>query len=113
MQFGSLQNQLLGNAVSKKPEVGMGATEIMYSDRHAYTIAEVLRADCILVQQDIAVRTDGLGITENQKWEFEPDPEALSVTLTRRKDGTWQIKGSRDCSVFVLGVRLEYYDFSR
>ncbi len=37
-----------------KPEIGMGVTEICYSDRHAYTIIEVITDKKIVVQQDLA-----------------------------------------------------------
>jgi hypothetical protein len=39
--YGSLDNRLAENTLQPIPEVGMGATEMLYSDRHAYTILKV------------------------------------------------------------------------
>ena len=39
--YGSLDNRMLERTFQKVPEVGMGATMTMYSDRHAYTILEI------------------------------------------------------------------------
>ena len=39
--YGSIQNRMNENSVQKVPEVGMGATMTMYTDRYACTILEV------------------------------------------------------------------------
>lgn len=39
--YGSLNNRLMENTLQVLPEVGMGATVTLYSDRHAYTIKEL------------------------------------------------------------------------
>ena len=39
--YGSIQNRISERSLQPIPEVGMGATLIMYSDRHAFTVLEV------------------------------------------------------------------------
>jgi hypothetical protein len=77
---GSLQNLMAARSAAAQtvtPEVGMGATEIMYSDRHAFTVVEVLGPKRIVVQRDRATRTDGLGMSDAQSYNFEADPNGL------------------------------------
>jgi len=93
------------------PEAGMGATNVCYSDREAYTIVEVLTPRKIIVQRDKATRTDSNGMSEMQKYNFESDPNAPKVVVTKRKDGRW-LRQKTDHDVFVIGSRQEYYDFS-
>jgi hypothetical protein len=40
--FGNLMNRIAETAKPPVPEVGMGATILMYSDRHAATVIEIL-----------------------------------------------------------------------
>jgi hypothetical protein len=60
----------------------MGATEICWSDRHAYTITEVINDKKIVVQQDKATRTDTNGMSDAQSYAFSPDPNGSKRTLT-------------------------------
>lgn len=110
--FGSLQNLQYGNMDSPTPEVGMGATYIGYTDRHAYTVIEVVNPKCIVVQQDTARRTDKNGMSDSQSWEFERNPNGRRVTLTLRKNGDWRETGTRSGGTFLIGERMEYYDYS-
>lgn len=97
-----------------EPEVGMGATHILHSDRHAYTIVEVVSEREIVVQRDIATRTDNRGMSDAQSYIFEPNPDAPRITLTKRSNGHWYAKGVRttEGSPYIIGVRTEYFDFS-
>jgi hypothetical protein len=113
MTTGSMMNHLMGNSTPATPEVGMGATQLCGSDRHAYTVIEVLSPKKIRVQADKATRTDKNGMSEQQKYTFAPNPEGSVVTLTLRKNGCWiaqgeSIKGIR----YALGYRSEYHDYS-
>jgi hypothetical protein len=110
--YGSLTNRLAENTKSPKPEVGMGVTFMMYSDRHAGTIVEVLSPKKIMVQFDKAVRTDSNGFSENQSYKFEPQPTSAKILVTLRKDGRWHEGTKLDGTVVVLGRREEHYDFS-
>lgn len=93
-----------------KPEVGMGATEILGSDKYAYTIVKVCTPRKILVQQDTATRTDDRGDSTNQEYSYERNPEAPLVSVTLRKNGQW--RKSKEDILFRLGVRREYYDYN-
>ena len=94
------------------PEVGMGATLILWSDRHAYTVVEVKSPRTIIVQRDNAKRTDNLGMSESQEYSYTPNPNAPKEVFTFRKNGRWVEKGkSIRNSPLVLGIREEYYDY--
>jgi len=94
-----------------KPTVGMGATKIMFSDRHPYTVIEVMSEKRIKVQEDSATRTDKNGFSESQEYTYEPNPNGTVYTLSLRKDGRWRVVG--DTQVFSVGTRREYYDYTR
>lgn len=116
MQFGSLMNIVAAGARSRDPEVGMGATMLAWTDRHAATIVAVSESGrSVDVQRDIARRVDNLGMTDSgQCYEFTPDPTAAVLTYTLRRNGRWVRKGApmRGGSVLLIGRRDEFYDFS-
>ena len=106
-------NRIFEQSRSPEPEEGMGATEYMYSDRHAYTIVKVISDKEIVVKQDNAKRTDKNGMSESQSYDYTPNTEAAPVILTKRKNGRWIRRGDpMRAGGFVLDVRDEYYDFS-
>src|SRR5690606_11035234 len=111
---GSLDNRLMDGAKQKTPEVGMGATEILYTDRHPYTIIEVNEKKTrIVVQQDNAKRIDNNGMSETQCYEYSPNPEARKRVLTLRKTGQWIEKGeSLKGNKYLIDYREEYRDYS-
>lgn len=108
--FGNLMNRVQEDVKSATPEVGMGATMLGYSDRHAATVVEVLSPKKIAIQQDTAKRTDKNGMSESQEYEYSPNPNGSRITVTLRKDGRWRIE--KDTMVVSIGHRDEYYDFS-
>lgn len=91
-----------------KPTVGMGATMLMHSDRHAYTIVEVVSDKEVVVQQDNAVRTDKNGLSESQTYEYSPNPQGEKHTVTLRKHGGWVTKKGHQR--WHIGERREYRD---
>jgi len=111
--YGSLVNAIGNQTKSLKPKVGMGATELMYSDRHAYTIVAVLSDKKIQVVRDIATRTDKNGFSESQEYVYFTDVESPPITLRLNKHGRWKEVGHPDGSTFLIGKREEYYDFTR
>jgi hypothetical protein len=111
--YGSLVNAIGNQTRSKVPEVGMGVTELMYSDRHPYTIVAILSDKRIQVVRDIATRIDKNGCSEYQVYSYTPDYESLAVTLRLNKYGRWKEVGHPDGSTFLIGRREEYYDFTR
>lgn len=108
MPYGSLNNMFYPTGKLVKPEVGMGATEICWSDRNPYTVIEVSKSGkSCKVQADKYTRTDDNGMSETQDYTFEPDPNGKIYTLRLTKNG-WSHKGTK----FSLGQREKYHDFS-
>jgi hypothetical protein len=129
--FGNLMNRFMEDVKTVKPEVGMGATALSYSDRHAFTIINVGKdGKSFTMQQDIAKRTDNRGMSESQDYEYIADSLGIIREVRLGKDGRWHevsdiwrtdknhpdggkwgktIVGTK---VVLVGVRDEYYDFS-
>lgn len=113
-----MTNLIYERARSATPEVGMGATEVMWTDRHAYTVVAVLSPRKVVVQRDTATRTDrdprtGLPYYgDSQSYDFAPDPDGRTVAVSLRKDGRWRQVGGSGGSVFVIGHRSEHFDYS-
>lgn len=105
-----------------EPEIGMGVTEYGYSDRHAYTIVDILRSKksriiSITIRRDITNRIDENGMSESQSYEYIPNPEGQITNLTLRRDGYWReygcsARGPRFSNPYVVGHRREYHDYS-
>jgi len=109
MRHGSLQNMIAADSKGAVPEVGMGATEILWTDRRPWTVVAVKSPTRIIVQMD-SVRARGEGGIGRQDWEITPDPTGHMETLTLRKDGKWRRMG--DATVFLIGIREKHYDWS-
>lgn len=124
MRFGSLVNLLTGTgrAVDKDgapvtPVVGMGATALLWSDRHAGTIVEVLHYQsgprkgqirAVVWQRDKATRVDRNGPSDTQSYAYEPNPQAPREVFTLRADGRFVRQGGT--TPLALDRRDEYID---
>ena len=60
MAHGSLNNLLYSRSASPEPEVGMGATEICWTDRHPYTIISVESPTRIILRPVAEITGDSL-----------------------------------------------------
>lgn len=115
---GSFTNWMMrGQIEGYVPKVGDGATYLMYSDRRPFTIIGIKYSKAgkvmsVTVKEDRAIRTDKNGMSESQTYIFEPNPNGIEYTLTRRKTGRWIITGQKHGD-FLLGHRDSYYDYSR
>jgi hypothetical protein len=117
---GGLFNRLMETSKQPHPEVGMGATIIMYTDRRAATVAVLDLAGgrgeikSIFVREDKAIRTDGNKMSESQSYRYEPDPTAPLQQFTLRRNGCWVRKGesSKEGTTLMLGNRDAYHDYS-
>ncbi len=90
------------------PHKGMGCTEQLFTDRRAYTVVAVSASGkTCKVQADKFVRTDANGMSEDQTYDYAPDPNGAVVTLRLTKKG-WRSGGRR----FGMGYRRAYHDFS-
>ena len=114
MTTGSLINNLYSGAGGPEPEIGMGATVLHWTDRTACTIVEIPNATTIVVQPDKTVRTDGLGMSDAQSYDYSPNPDARKYRYTLRKNGTWVTEGQsmKSGTRIAVGVRDSYYDYS-
>lgn len=110
-ETGSLVNHVMSESNPDKPEVGMGATILMWTDRAAGTIIEVSKSGkTIKVQRDHAKRIDDLGMTDSgQKYEFSRNPNGSIYTFRFGKRG-W--RGTGGSPGLLIGHRSEHYDFS-
>ena len=85
MTHGNFTNQILANVVSQQPQVGEGATLILWSDRHAYTKVDVKKS-FVVVNRD--------NQPKNHKKAY------------LRKDGNYYLGGH----LLKIGFREEYRD---
>lgn len=114
----SVTNHLLsGTKGAPTPVVGMGATVLMWSDRHAATIVEVQtfktgtragQVSAVVIQRDHATRTDTNGMSESQAYTFTPNADAAKEVYRLTKSGGF--KGA--CGSLRIGDRREYHDYS-
>lgn len=92
------------------PEVGMGATILLYTDRKAATIIQVHASGRMLVAQlDHAIRTDSNGRSEVQTYRYEPNPEGAKRVFRLNKKGMWV--GSGGGPQLYIGSREHYHDY--
>ncbi len=109
--------------LSLKPVVGMGSTEIGWTDREPFHIVKVCTATKIVVRAAKAERDTTwkpeiipggfVGHCVNnseQRWFITPgEPGAREVELRRHKDGRWYSKnGVR----FGVGYAAKHYDYN-
>ena len=128
--YGSLVNRMSEDYKSPVPEIGMGATVLGYSDRHAYTIVKVDKdGKRAWMTADTALRDDTwdyykqnyVGYTSNftssdrreiricndERWR-----EVNSVWRTIKdhpEGGKWGTS-TQGASIVLLGSRSEYQD---
>lgn len=93
-QTGSVINHLHSRAVigQPEPEVGMGCTVLLWSDRTAATIVSVATFGSALI---IGVREDesrvaaGSEIDGSARYEYSQDPNGRHRNFRRKPDGMW------------------------
>lgn len=127
-QTGSLTNHVMSRMTigQPKPVEGMGVTILSWTDRHAGTIINVTQRSSgtiIWVREDKATRTDSNGLSEEQTYTFEPNPQGRVIVFhCAERDGAWRemmlnpstgrlniVKGGHGLRI---GERAEYRDFS-
>lgn len=114
MQTGSFFNKIMSDSKQITPEVGMGATELMWSDRYASTIVEVSEnKKTVTIQNDKAVRTDNNGMSDSQRYEYTPDTKMPKTVYTLRKNGQYVKKGmGMNGTTLLIGKREQYRDYT-
>jgi hypothetical protein len=114
----SLINHCLsGTSGAPTPVEGMGATLLMWTDRHAYTIVEVSgNGRRIVARRDHATRLDANRYpqtSDSQVYRYAQNPDATEEVFTLRRNGSYvrqgdSMKGNR----LRIGERSEYHDYS-
>ena len=107
MTYGTLTNLVYSENKSPKPKIGDGATLLLWSDRHAYTVIEV-KKNHVFVTRDIAERTDQNFEKGPQEYTYQTDPDATPIRATLHKSGKYYIGNQ----VLQIGYRNEHYDYS-
>lgn len=74
MLKGAYANRMYEGAQAGELHVGMGATEMSYSDRSAYTVQKIVSDKKIIVTRDHAVRIDANGASDLQEYTYESTP---------------------------------------
>ena len=106
---GSLVNHVMSGSTNQPPTVGMGATILGWTDRHAATVVKVSpNGKTVTVQQDTATRVDQNGMSDAQSYTFKPNPSGTLQTFRLTKKG-WRSPGG---GYVTFGHRSEYYDYS-
>lgn len=113
MEYGSLVNMVAANGAQVEPEVGMGATILMWSDRAPATVVAV-NGNKLTVQYDNWERVDGNGMSDAQSYTYSPNLDAAPIEFSKRKNGKWVMVGHplKGGVTLALGYRSRYYDYS-
>lgn len=107
-ETGSVVNYVMsGSQGGPVPTVGMPATILLWTDRHAATVVAVSPSGkTVTVREDRAIRTDRNGLSEIQHYTYTPNPDGALTTFRLGKRG-WRSAGGRGLH---LGERAEYRD---
>lgn len=105
--YGSVFNKnLVKSGCFQQPRIGSGCTEVLYTDRHPYTVIDVRLtpvAMCTIQADKVIVNNDGTV-------KLKRDPNGIIVKLSRRGDGTWrEVRREIGC-VYYIGERHYYID---
>jgi hypothetical protein len=118
VETGSLMNWITGNTAPITPEVGMGATLLLWTDRHAMTIHKVDfsgKIKKLWASRDKSTRIDNNGMSESQLYVYNNDDNDISENwelFTLRKDGRWHRGTKLSGNTLFIGHRDEYCDYS-
>lgn len=112
--YGSLQNRIEERSSGFKPEVGMGVTETLWSDREPYEITEVMDDRHIKIRRMRYKRIDNNGFSECQEYEYMSNPDGYEYTLYKTKQGRWVrrvgTRGVDNSSGWIVGRMEKYTD---
>lgn len=95
------------------PVIGMGLTEICWSDRHPWTVIEVMSKTKIRIQKDAVKAKEGVKKMYHQEWDITADPNGRTEVVTLRRNGKWHtLRMPMTYTGFVLGKHFNHYDWS-
>lgn len=107
METGSVINHIYSRVVATEPTIGMGATILCWTDRHAGTIIKVTRTQ-VHVREDTATRADSNGMSESQSYLYTADPQGKVHVFRMTKKGYRNRAGNG----LLVGTRAKYHDYS-
>ncbi len=87
--FGSISNMMKARTPNIIPVVGMGVTELLWSDRNPYEVIEVKDATHIIIRALSAERIDHNGMSEIQEYRFSSNLNGIKKPLVFR-NGRWR-----------------------
>jgi hypothetical protein len=94
---------------SNEPEIGMGATIVMWSDRLACTIVQITHGGKrIVIQRDTISWIPNPSAPSSPIFQYSPNPQGGIYHATKRKDGSYRL--TRKTTMVWIGTRQEYYD---
>ena len=122
-QTGSLINHIMANTSVKDIVLGeTGATLLSWTDRHAATVVDLFtkgKFNYVVVQHDDAKRTDNLGMSDSQTYEYNRNVHAAKETFRITDKGFVKVYKDSEtgrfrttCGGLMIGVRDEHYDYS-
>lgn len=101
--YGNLTNRLAEGGEITQPQVGMGVTQYMYSDRHAYTIVEVAPSGKRFWMTRDSYSYDEGGYGK----DYKSNPDSKARYEVRKYRGKWKMLRAE---YVTIGVRDAYYD---
>jgi hypothetical protein len=112
--YGSVQNRIMERSNMPAPEVGMGVTRCMWSDREPYEVIEVQDERHIKVRKMHAKRIDKNGMSDCQDYIYTSNENGSVVDLFLTKQGRWRDRHGRKlgCDGWLIGKAEKYYDYS-
>lgn len=117
-ETGSLINHLHSTKLNPTPEIGMGATELLWTDRHAGTIVDVIankkgNVVSVVFQRDLAFKSDKNGLSDSQTYKYFPDPDGPKTTYTWSKGAQkFTQNGKKKSFALAIDIRDEHYDYT-
>lgn len=95
-----------------KPEIGMGATILYWSDRTPCTIIRISKSGKhIVVQCDQYKIVSGSEVDGSAEYEYNRNENGSVYDFTLRKNGRWVKKGESIKGLALgIGERYRYYD---
>lgn len=139
--YGSINNRIAERSQQPTPVIGMGVTELSYTDCDPWEIIEVKDEKHIVVRELGYERIDKNGMSDCQKYRYfqKPDGNIRHLVLRngRWRDREWNIEYEKDsegnyifdknydriiksmkpsnrlgCNGWSLGYARKYYDYS-
>ena len=125
---GSVYNRIAENMKMPAPQIGMGVTQLLYTDRHPFEVIEILSEKKIKIREMKAQRIDHNGISDCQEYSYHHKPDGEVKTLVfingKWRDLVKELQNDENqkfvevetrrlgSSGWLLGKSEYYYDFT-